>query len=152
MEGDWKMSLKEQLALDFKAAMKEKDLVRKEIVQLVRAGILQVEKDEQIEADDKVALAVIQREVKKRRELLAEIGTDRPDLSEKAEGEIAILEAYLPEQLDEAKLTTIIREQIEVLGASSMKDMGRVMKAVLPLVQGQADGGEVSRIIKGILG
>ncbi len=145
------MSLKEQLAQDFKTAMKEKDLTRKEIVQLVRAGILQIEKDQQIEADDQVAISVIQKEVKKRRELLTEIGSERPDLSEKAEAEIAILEAYLPEQLDEAQLTTIINEKITELGATSMKDMGKVMKAVLPLVQGQADGSEVSRIIKSIL-
>lgn len=145
------MSLKEQLAQDFKTAMKEKDLTRKEIVQLVRAGILQIEKDQQIEADDQVAISVIQKEVKKRRELLTEIGSERPDLSEKAEAEIAILEAYLPEQLDEAQLTAIINEKITELGATSMKDMGKVMKAVLPLVQGQADGSEVSRIIKSIL-
>ncbi len=145
-------TLKEQLASDFKSAMKEKDLLRKEIIKLVRACVLQIEKDEQIEADDQTVIQVVQKEVKKRRELLTEIGTERADLSEKAEAEMAILEAYLPAQLSEAELEAIVRSKVDELGATSMKDMGRVMKAVLPEVQGQADGGDVSRILKSILG
>ena len=144
-------TLKEQLSTDFKAAMKDKDLVRKELVQLVRAGVLQIEKDQQIEADDAVVISVVQKEVKKRRELMNEIGTSRPDLSEKAEAEIAVLENYLPKQFSEVEVTGLIRGKVEALGATSMKDMGKVMKDLMPLVQGKADGSDVSRILKSLL-
>ncbi len=144
-------NLKEQLKADFKSAMKNKDAMRKEVVQLVRAGVLQIEKDEQIEADDAVVISVVQKEVKKRHELIEEAGDERPDIKEKAEKEIAVLEEYLPEQLSEEELTEIVKKKIDELGADSMRDMGPVMKAVLAEVAGQADGGEVSRIVKGFL-
>lgn len=144
-------NLKEQLNADFKTAMKNRDAMRKELIQLVRAGVLQVEKDQQIEADDAVVISVIQKEVKKRRELLAEIGTERPEITEKTEHELAALEAYLPKQLSSEELRAIIQAKVDELGAATMKDMGRVMKAVLPEVAGQADGSEVSRILKAIL-
>lgn len=143
--------LRERINADFKAALKNKDAMRKELVQLVRAGILQIEKDQQIEADDGVVLNVIQKEVKKRRELLDEIGDERPEASRKIEEEIKILDEYLPKALSEAELTELIKNKIEELGATSMRDMGRVMKAVLADTAGRAEGGDVSRIVKGLL-
>lgn len=143
--------LREKLNADYIAAMKNKDTERKEVIQLVRAGVLQIEKDKQIEADDATVISVVQKEVRNRRELIDEVGADRPDVKAKTEAEIAVLEEYLPKQLSEAELKEVVEAKVKELGAESMRDMGRVMKAVLAEVAGQAEGGDVSRIVKSIL-
>lgn len=144
--------LTDRLAEDFKAAMKNKDKERKTVIQMVRAAVLQYEKDEQVEATDGDIMKIVEKEIKKRRELITEVAEQRPEAAEEAEFEISILENYLPEQLDEAELREIVQNTVTEIGASSMKDMGRVMKAVLDKVQGQADGSSVSKIVKEILG
>lgn len=144
--------LADRLSEDFKAAMKNKDKDRKTVIQMVRAAVLQYEKDEQVEATDGDIMKIVEKEIKKRRELITEVADQRPEAAEEAKFEISILEDYLPEQLDEAKLREIIQNTVNEIGASSMKDMGRVMKEVLAKVQGQADGSSISTIVKEILG
>lgn len=144
--------LADRLSEDFKAAMKNKDKEKKTVIQMVRAAVLQYEKDEQVEATDGDIMKIVEKEIKKRRELITEVAEQRPEAAEEAKFEISILEDYLPEQLDEAALREIVQNTVTEIGASSMKDMGRVMKEVLDKVQGQADGSSVSKIVKEILG
>jgi hypothetical protein len=143
------MSLKAKLLEDMKAAMKEKDSVRKNAIQMIRAAILQVEKDQKIELDDEGVIEVIAKEYKKRNDALSEIEkSDRQDLIDDLKREISILQAYLPEQLSDEELEKIVAEVILEVGASSMKDMGKVMGAVIPKVKGRADNGRISAIAK----
>lgn len=146
------MSLKEQLFADLKSAMKEKDTIRKDTVQLIRSGILQIEKDEKIELDDEGVIGVIAKQLKSRRDSLPDYEkSGRTDLVEKLNKEIEILLNYLPEQLSESDIQSIIEETISELGATTMKDMGRVMAAVTPKVKGRADGKVVSGYVKEFL-
>lgn len=143
------MSLKAKLMEDMKAAMKEKDTIRKNAIQMVRAAILQVEKDQKIELDDEGIIEVIAKEYKKRNDALVEIEkSDRQDLIDDLKREISILKSYLPEQLSDEELEKIVDEVILEVGASSMKDMGKVMGAVIPKVKGRADNGRISAIAK----
>lgn len=141
--------LKEQLMDDLKAAMKDKDELRKNVVQMVRAGVLQVEKDKQITLDDEGIIDVIAKEAKKRRDVLPEFEKGgRDDLVEATKREIEILLAYLPSQLTEEELDKIVCETVKEIGASSMKEMGKVMAALMPKTKGRADGKMVNELVK----
>lgn len=143
------MSLKEQLLQDMKEAMKQKDVIRKNTVQLVRSGILQIEKDNKVELDDEAVLDVIAKELKKRRDSLPDFEkSGRTDLIENLNKEIEILLAYLPEQLSESDIQKIIDETINEVEAVTMKDMGKVMTALTPKVKGRADNKIVSTYVK----
>lgn len=147
------MSLKERLLEDMKNAMKQKDTVSKNAIQMARAAILQVEKDNQITLDDDGIIEVIAKEVKKRRDVLPDYErSGRQDLVDELKAEIDVLMKYLPQQLSEEELEAIARQVVEETGASSPKDMGRVMQAVMPKVKGRADGKIVNAIVKKILG
>lgn len=148
------MSLKEQLFADLKTAMKEKDTVRKDTVQLIRSGILQIEKDNKIELDDEGVIDVISKQLKSRRDSLPEFEkSGRQDLIEKLNKEIDILLSYLPEQLSEDGIQTIVADAIAETGAATIKDMGKVMAVVTPKVKGRADnkivGGFVKKMLQG---
>jgi len=146
------MSLKETLLQDLKVAMKEKDTIRKNTIQLVRAGVLQVEKDNHVELDDEGVLDVVAKELKKRRDSLPEFEkSGRTDLIDNLNKEIEVLLGYLPEQLTEDEIKKIVEETIAETGASSMKDMGKVMGAVSPKVKGRADNRVVSGYVKELL-
>ena len=146
------MSLKEQLFQDLKIAMKEKDKIKKDTVQLVRSGILQIEKDQKIELDDEGVVEVVVKQLKSRRDALPDFEKgDRTDLVEKLNKEIEILLHYLPEQLSESDIQKIVGDAIEEVGAQTMKDMGKVMAIVNPRVKGRADGKIVSGFVKEIL-
>lgn len=146
------MSLKETLAEDLKDAMKEKDRIRKDAVQMVRAAILQVEKDQKITLDDAGIIEVVAREMKKRRDSLSDfIKAGRQDLIDSTNREIEVLSKYLPEQLSDEALEQIVRDAVIESGAKTMKDMGKVMKVVLPKVKGKADGSKVNALVKKIL-
>jgi len=147
------MSLKERLLNDLKDAMKAKDIVRKDTIQLIRSAILQVEKDKQVVLGDDEISEILARELKNRRDALSEIEkSGRADIKEKAEREIEIILEYMPRQLSRDELEAIIRETIAETGALSLKDMGKVMKAVMPKVKGKADGRVVNEIVKSLLG
>ena len=147
------MSLKERLLNDLKDAMKAKDSVRKDTIQLIRSAILQVEKDKQVTLGDDEITEVLARELKSRREALSDIEkSGRADAKEKAEREIEIVLGYMPRQLTRNELESIVREAIAETGAISLKDMGKVMKTVMAKVKGRADGSVVNEIVKGLLG
>ncbi|HOM02585.1 MAG TPA: GatB/YqeY domain-containing protein [Acetivibrio sp.] len=143
------MSLKDKLMDDLKAAMKDKDITRKNAIQMVRSAVLQVEKDNKVTLDDDGVLEVIAKEVKKRRDSLTEYEkSGRQDLIDGLKAEIDVLLKYLPEQLTEDELETIVKETISETGASSAGDIGKVMQAVLPKVKGRADGKMVNTIVR----
>ncbi len=146
------MALKEQLFNDLKQAMKDKDTAKKDIVQLVRAGVLQLEKDNKVEAADEDVMAVITKEIKKLNDVLPDFEkAGRQDLIDEANNKIAILKAYLPEQMSEDAIKQLIRQTVEETGAVSMKDMGKVMGAVSAKTKGRADNKLVSQLVKEIL-
>ena len=143
------MSLKEKLMNDLKEAMKEKDIIRKNTVQMVRSSILQYEKDNLCELDEEGVLDVIARELKKRRDVLPEYEkSGREDLIEGISREIEVLLGYLPKQLTEEELRVIVADAISEVGATSMKDMGKIMAAVMPKTKGRADGKMINAIVK----
>lgn len=143
------MSLKDVLFTNLKNAMKEKNNLRKNTIQSVRTAILQVEKDNQVELNDDDVINVIAAQVKKRKSSLPEYEkSGRTELIEELKTEIEILMEFLPEQLSEEELTAIIKETIQELGASTMKDMGTVMSSVISKVSGKADNKLVSQIVR----
>ena len=146
------MALKEQLFVDLKEAMKAKDTTRKNTIQLIRAGILQIEKDSRTELDDSGVLDVIAKELKKRRDALADFKkANRTDLIDETNKEIEVLLGYLPKQLSEDEVKEIVQQTITETGAQSMKDMGKVMKAIGPKIKGRADNKQVSELVKKLL-
>ena len=147
------MSLKETLLQDMKAAMKEKDVVRKNTIQLVRSGVLQIEKDKQVELDDEGVLDVIARELKYRRDAVPDDEkSSRADFMADVQKEIEVLLGYLPAQLSEEEIKQIVEQTIQEVGATTMKDMGKVMGAITPKVKGRADNKVVSTLVKQMLG
>ena len=121
--------LKEKLMEDLKEAMKEKQIIRKNVVQMIRAAILQVEKDKQIELDDNQILEIIAKESKKRKDSLVDYEkSGRQDLIDQVKLEIDIIAEYLPRELSKEEITKIVKQVIEETGAISIKDMGKVMK------------------------
>ncbi|WPX09968.1 GatB/YqeY domain-containing protein [Anaerocellum danielii] len=143
------MSLKDKLLEDYKTAMKEKDVVRKNVVGMVRAAILQFEKDNKVVLDDSGVLNVIAKEIKKRKDSLPEyIKSGRQDLIDELNREIEILNSYLPPMLSEEQIEQLVKETIEVIKPNGMKDMGKVMQEVMKRVSGRAEGKVVSEIVK----
>ncbi|WHH59672.1 GatB/YqeY domain-containing protein [Petroclostridium sp. X23] len=143
------MSLKDRLLEDMKSAMKEKDLIKKNTVQMTRAAILQVEKDNKVTLDDEGVIEILAKEVKKRKDVLPEYEkSGRQDLIDDLNREVEVLMGYLPEQLSEEELEQMIKTVIEEVGASAMKDMGKVMAAIMPKTKGRADGKMINLIAK----
>ena len=146
------MSLKEILANDLKTAMKEKDVIRKNTVQMVRSAVLQYEKDNLTELDEAGVLEIIAKELKKRKDVLPEYEkSGREDLISDINKEIEVLLAYLPEQLSEEELEEIVKESIKEVGAESLKDIGKIMQNVMPKTKGRADGKLINTIVRKLL-
>jgi uncharacterized protein YqeY len=147
------MALKDRLTEDMKNAMRAGEKERLATIRLALAAIKQREVDERISLDDTQVLAVLEKMIKQRREAITQFAAGkRPDLVAKENSEIVVIQAYLPAQLAEAELDSLISEAIAASGATSLKDMGKVMAAVKPKVQGRADMGAVSARIKQKLG
>ncbi|NTV89404.1 MAG: GatB/YqeY domain-containing protein [Clostridiales bacterium] len=147
------MSLKERLLEDMKTAMKDKDAIRKNTVQMARAAVLQVEKDNRTTLDDDGVIDVIAKEVKRRRDSIPDYEkSGRTDLLEDLKKEIDVLLQYLPQQLTEEELEVIVRQAVQDTGASTAKDTGKIMQAVMPQVKGRADGKMINQIVKKLLG
>ena len=141
--------LKEQLMQDFKDAMKEKNELKKNTIMMIRSAILQVEKDTQKEMSETEIIEIISKELKRRRETLADIEkSGRTDLIDNVNKEIAVIKAYLPAELSREEIEQIISEAVAELGATTMKDMGKVMQAVKPKMAGRADNKIVNEIVK----
>ncbi|MFV0520292.1 MAG: GatB/YqeY domain-containing protein [Lachnospirales bacterium] len=146
------MSLKEQLLQDMKAALKSKDTLRKDVIQVVRAGVLQVEKDEKVILEDEGVITVIGKEVKKRLEVLPDYErAGREDKILEIKTQISILREYLPEQLSEEQVREAVASVIKDLGATSMKDMGNVMKEASAKLKGKTEGKLINQIVKELL-
>ena len=145
--------LKAQLVDDMKAAMKGGDRPRLAVIRLINAAIKQREVDERIELGDEHVLAVLDKMVKQRRDSITQY-TDagRTDLAEVEQAEVEIIQGYLPAALGDDEIAAIIEQAIADTGASSMADMGKVMGKVKPQVQGRADVGAVSGLVKAKLG
>lgn len=144
--------LKEKLLEDLKDAMKTKNVNKKNAVQMVRTAILQIEKDKGIEVSDEQILGIVAKEVKTRKDAIAEYEqANREDLIEKANEEIKALEEYLPKQLTDEELITEVKKVIEKLNATSMKDMGPVMKEAKATIGAQADGKRINEVVKSLL-
>ncbi len=143
------MALKEQLTNDLKAAMKDKDTIRKNTVQMIRSAVLQFEKDNKTELSDEGIIDVIAKELKRRRDVLPEYEkSGREDLIADINREIEVLLAYLPKQLTKEELEEIVVAAMNEIGATSMKDMGKIMGAVMPKTKGRADGKMINEIVK----
>ncbi len=144
--------MKERLLNDLKEAMKEKNTLKKNAIQMVRAGILQVEKDKQIELDDNQIIELIAKEVKKRKDSIDDYKRGgREDLVNQINEEIKYLEVYLPKQLSKEEIVPIIEKIITKTGASSMKDMGMVMKEAKAEIGASADGKTINEVVKSLL-
>lgn len=143
------MTLKDTLTEAVKTAMKAKEMDKVKVLRNVQAAIKQIEIDEQKELDDKDVLALLQKQIKQRNESLAIYKDNgRDDLATKEQFEIDVIHAFLPAQLSENELINIINATISELGASGMKDMGRVMNAVKDKTSGQADPAIISGLVK----
>ncbi len=143
------MSMKDKLTLDYKSSMKNKDKVRKSVINMVRAAIKQYEVDNREELDDAGIVDVIIKQVKMRRDALTDFReAGRDDLADEYLAEIDVLSAYLPEQLSEEQVLEIVDSAIAEVGADGMKDMGKVMGAVMPKVKGVADGNLVKKLVQ----
>ena len=146
------MTLKERLADDLKSAMKEKNVIRKNTVQMVRAAVLQFEKDNKVTLEDDGVLEVIAKQLKQRKDALPDYEkSGRDDLIAGLKAEMDVLMEYLPKQMSEDELKAVIEETITEVGASSMKDMGKVMASVKAKTVGRADGRMINEIAKGLL-
>lgn len=144
--------IKEKLLNDLKESMKDKNLIRKNTIQMVRAAVLQVEKDKQIELTDEQVIEIIAKESKKRKDAEAEFErSGREDLIKQNKEEIEILAEYLPKQLSVEEVETIVKTVIEETGATSMKDMGTVMKTAKEKIGASADGRTISEVVKKML-
>ena len=147
------MALKDRITEDMKTAMRAADKERLATVRLLLAAIKQREVDERITLDDGQVLAVLEKMIKQRREAIVQFESGgRADLVAKETAEIAVLQSYLPAQMSEAEIDGLIAEAIRLTGASSLKDMGKVMGFVKPKAQGRAEMGAVSARIKQKLG
>lgn len=129
--------------------MRAKQRVRLGVIRLINAAIKQKEVDERIELTDEQVLEVLTKMVKQRRESISQFeSANRQDLADIEHAEVAIIQEFLPDALSEAEISTILDEVFSETGASSMKDMGKVMAALKPRLQGRADMGQVSAHIK----
>ena len=144
--------LKEKLLNDLKESMKEKDLIRKNTVQLIRSSILQIEKDKAIEVTDEQIIEIIAKEAKTRKDAAQDFEkSGREDLINQNNKELEILTSYLPKQLDIEEIENIVKDIIKESGATSMKDMGIVMKTAKEKIGASADGKTISDVVKKLL-
>lgn len=146
------MRILDQLNADMKTAMRAKDRESLTTIRMIKSSIQneEISKGRELNADEE--LAILSREKKQRLESLEEFKkADRPDLMEKIETEISVVDKYLPEQLSDEEVRAIVTEAIDEVGAESMKDMGAIMSAVMPKVQGRADGSLVNKFVRELL-
>ena len=147
------MTLKQQLTEDMKTAMRGGDKHRLGVVRLILAAVKQREVDERIELDDTQVLAVLEKMLKQRKDSVTQYAAaGREDLAEVERAEMVIIEAYLPAKLSEAEVDALISDAIAETGASTARDMGKVVALVKTKAAGRADMGQVSARIKARLG
>jgi len=146
------VTLKERISEDMKSAMRASEKERLSTIRLIQAAIKQREVDERITLDDAQVVSIIEKMVKQRKESIVQFEKgDRPDLAAREREEIELLQTYLPEQLSEAELDAIIQDAMASSGASSVKEMGKVMAIVKSKAAGRADMSAVAARIKAVL-
>lgn len=144
--------LKEKLMQDLKDAMKEKNQIKKDTVQMVRAAILQVEKDKGVILEDQNIIEIIAKEVKGKKDALIDFEKGgRQDLIDQTNKEIEILSEYLPKQLTKEEIIMVVKNVIEKLSATTIKDMGPVMKEAKKEIGAAADGRAINEVVKELL-
>ena len=142
-------TLKTQIMDVLKATMRAKEMNTLTVIRSLQAAIKQIEVDDRVELDDAQVLAVIEKQIKQRKESVkAFLGANREDLASKEQAEIEVLSQFLPEAMTEEELDSIIAKAIAEQEATSMKDMGKVMNSLRPLIAGRADPAQVSSKIK----
>jgi hypothetical protein len=147
------MSLKIQLTEAMKEAMRAKDSTRLGVIRMALAAFKQIEVDERIEVDEARSLAILEKLIKQRRESVAAYtAANRLDLVAQEQSEIAVLEVFLPAPFSAEEVDALIVAAIAEIGASSARDMGKVMNLLRPQIAGRADGAEVSKLVKAKLG
>lgn len=143
------MALKDQLQADLKTAMKNKEKIRKSTITMIRAAVLQVEKDNMVELGDEEILVIIAKQLKQCRDSLVEFEkAQRDDLIQQAHEEIEVIVSYLPAQLTADQIRVIVNETIQETGAVDAKDMGKIMSVLMPKVKGRADGKLVNQVVR----
>lgn len=143
------MSLKAQITEDMKTAMRAKDSARLGAIRLLQAAIKQREVDERIELSDDDVIVAIEKMLKQRRDSISAYeSANRQDLADVEKFEVSVLQTYLPQQLTEAEVLSILEQVVVDTGAAGIKDMSKVMAAIKPLVVGRADMGKISGLIK----
>ena len=144
--------LKERLLEDLKVSMRDKNVVRKNTVQMVRAAILQIEKDTGNVVDDEKIIDIIAKEMKKKKDAMVDFEkAGRQDLIEQTNEEMKVLEEYLPKQLSKEEIKEIVSKVISNVGATSIKDMGIVMKEAKAAIGAAADGRAINEVVKELL-
>jgi len=151
--------IKQQLQIDTKEAMKQKNQPLVDVLRMAMSAIQLKEKEQsyktkeaQKDLEDEQVIGVLSSEIKKRKDAIALYQQgNRPELADKEKAEIAMLQAYLPEQLSEDELKKLITESIAKTGATQIKDMGKIMADLMPQVKGKADNSEISKVIKELL-
>lgn len=146
------MDTKDRLENDLKDAMRAGDDLRKSTIRMALSSIRLAQIDKGAALDEKTVLGILQKEIKSRQEAIEEAQrANRPDLEEKAKAEIAQLEGYLPRQLSSEELEALARQAVLEVGASSLKEMGLVMKVLVPRLEGRATGDQASQVVRKIL-
>jgi len=142
--------LEDKIAQDYKAAMLERNTLKSSTLSFLRAQIKNVAIDKRVEkAPDEDVIGVIKKQVKQRQDSIEQFAKGgRNDLVEKEKAELAILQSYLPQEISDEELRRMVQEVIQLSGATSIKDMGKVMKDILPKVAGKADNKRVSDLVK----
>lgn len=144
--------MKEKLMEDLKMAMRNKDIVKKNTIQMIRAAILQTEKDKQIELDDNAILEIVSKQVKQKNDALEQFEkANRQDLVEQTKLEINILKEYLPKQLSKEEVEQIVVDLSRTLGISDMKGMGTLIKSAKAKIGAGSDGKTISEVVKKVL-
>ncbi len=147
------MSIKDRIQQDMKDAMRAKEKERLATIRLILAAVKQREVDERVELDDEQVIVVLDKMVKQRRESIAQFEkAGRDDLVDKEQAELVVINDYLPAALSEDEIMQLVDAALKATGASSIKDMGKVMGQLKPKLQGRADMGAVSAMIKARLG
>ena len=145
--------LKEKLMDELKDAMRNKNEIKKNTIQMVRSAILQIEKDKGIQVEDDKILEIIAKEVKTKKDAIKDFEkAERQDLIEQTNKEIEVLQAYLPEQLSKEEIKVELEKIIKEIGATSMKDMGTIMKEAKVKMGAAADGKTINEVAKEIMG
>jgi uncharacterized protein YqeY len=146
------MSIKEQLQNQLKDAIRAGDDLNKRTLRMAISAIRLAEIDKGSELDDNAVLAILQKEVKSRQESIEEAQqAGRPELADAAQQEIDVLKAFLPEQLSPEELESLAKQVIAEVGATSMRDMGAVMKILVPRLEGRATGQQANQVVRKLL-